>query len=74
MVVPYTETSIPYTEANDIMAMRGCRTQLLNYYGDKSSPPIVNNYTTTRKQLGKAMADSDLASALYNNNPTNVWY
>lgn len=74
VVVPYFDTTIPYTEYTDIINMPYARSVLLSYYSNDNKTCKISSYVPSTKPLGPNQAKDANASALWNANPTYQWY
>lgn len=74
LVVPYRETSIPYSEMSDLRRMPYARSVRFNSASSSTSPPRVSSYCTTKSMWGKEISESEDAVAQYNGNPVSTWY
>lgn len=74
VVVPYFDTTIPYSEYTDVIRMPGAKSSLLSYYANDNKTRKCVSYYRTASVLGKNQANDEDSSALYNANPANQWY
>lgn len=74
VVVPYFDTTIPYTEYSDIIQMPFAKSALLTNSSNDNKTCKVSSYASTRAILGKARASDEDSASMYNSNPINPWY
>jgi len=75
VVVPFRETTIPYTEFTDVMRLPHARSIRFGSLSNQTGrAPKVSSYVSTRQVLGKEEANSPNAIGYYGGNPTETWY
>lgn len=74
VVVPYHNTTLPYTEYSDIIQLPFAKSVLMGWYSNDDRTIKLSSYCKSSYVLGKNVAADKDAVAQYNANPTDPWY